>query len=152
MASVGLLVIIAVPNLKAIWYTNEFPEDAAHQLKNWYPDALEADIEDEVLVVNVFGYQWWWAFDYPQLGITTANEMIMPAGKVVELKLRSKDVIHSFWLPRIAGKVDLIPGRANEMWVQAGDTFEVWKVKNGLNGDDASLIAAFLICMARFQL
>ena len=121
MASVVLLVIIAVPNLKAIWYTNEFPEDAAHQLKNWYPDALEADIEDEVLVVNVFGYQWWWAFEYPQFDVVTANEFAVPVGKAVKINLRAADVIHSFWLPKLAGKVDLIPGRANWMWIQADE-------------------------------
>lgn len=143
-ASILLLVIIAVPTLQAIWYTHDTPASEESKLGNWYEgEGLSKAEEDNVLKIRVEGYQWWWAFDYPQLGITTANEMIMPAGKVVELELRSKDVIHSFWLPRIAGKVDLIPGRANEMWVQAGDTFEVWKEKNGLTGDDAALIAEY---------
>ena len=140
-ASILLLVIIAVPTLQAIWYTHDTPESEESKLGNWYPGkGLSKAEEDNVLRVRVDGYQWWWAFDYPQLGVTTANEMIMPAGKVVHLELRSKDVIHSFWLPRIAGKVDLIPGRANEMWVQAGDTFDVWKEKHDLQGDDASLV------------
>ncbi len=143
-ASILLLVIIAVPTLQAIWYTHDTPTPEESKLGSWYKgEGLSKAEEDNVLKIRVEGYQWWWAFDYPQLGITTANEMIMPAGKVVQLELRSKDVIHSFWLPRIAGKVDLIPGRANGMWIQAGDTFEVWKEKNDLTGDDASLIAEY---------
>lgn len=143
-ASILLLVVIAVPTLQAIWYTQEIPTPEESKLSNWYKgENLSKAEEDNVLKVRVEGYQWWWAFHYPQLGVTTANEMIIPAGKVVHLELRSKDVIHSFWLPRIAGKVDLIPGRANEMWIQAGDTFEVWKEKNNLTGDGPSLIADY---------
>ena len=88
-------------------YTQEIPTPVESQLGSWYEgEGLSKAEEGNILKVRVEGYQWWWAFDYPQLGITTANEMVMPAGKVVHLELRSKDVIHSFWLPRIAGKVD----------------------------------------------
>ena len=78
-------------------------------------------------------------FEYPQLGVTTANEMVIPAGKPVHLELRSVDVIHSFWLPRIAGKVDLIPGRANSMWIQAGDDFNQWQAKHNPEGSEMEL-------------
>ncbi len=71
------------------------------------------------LVVNVTGYQWWWKFDYPELGITTANELHIPTGRRVVLNLRSGDVLHSFWVPRIAGKRDLIPNQANQLWLEA---------------------------------
>ena len=143
-ASILLLVIIAVPTLSAIWYTHDTPITVESQLGTWYKgEGLSKAEESNVLTVRVEGYQWWWAFDYPQLGITTANEMVIPAGKIIQLELRSKDVIHSFWLPRIAGKVDLIPGRANEMWIQAGDSFEVWKEKNGIEGDEKTLIAEY---------
>ncbi|MEM8868131.1 MAG: cytochrome c oxidase subunit II [Verrucomicrobiota bacterium] len=142
--SVLLLVIIAVPTLKAIWFTHDIPVGTEHHLRSWYPDEDVAEEElDNVLVVNVIGYQWWWAFEYPQLGVTTANEMVMPAGKAIHLNLRSVDVIHSFWLPRIAGKVDLIPGRANYMWIQAGDTFNDWKLKTGATGDDPELTPSY---------
>ena len=118
--SILLLVIIAVPTLKGIWYTHDTPEDPESFMGAWYKGEELAEEESEnPLIVKVIGYQWWWAFEYPQLGITTANEMVIPAGKVVHLELRSSDVIHSFWLPRIAGKVDLIPGRTNSMWIQA---------------------------------
>ena len=143
-ASILLLVIVAVPTLKAIWYTHDFPVTEVSKLGNWYAGEGLAEAEkDNVLTIRVEGYQWWWAFDYPQLGITTANEMIIPAGKAVRLELRSKDVIHSFWLPRIAGKVDLIPGRANEMWIQAGDSFEDWQAKNPSEASDADQRVAY---------
>lgn len=142
--SVLLLVIIAVPTLRAIWFTHDLPIQPESELKAWYPgeDIAEGE-ESNILTINVIGYQWWWAFEYPQLGITTANEMIIPAGKAVKLNLRSVDVIHSFWLPQIAGKVDLIPGRANYMWIQAGDTFQKWLEKNQPEGSEADQRLAY---------
>ena len=146
-ASVLLLVIIAVPTLQAIWYTHDTPMNEYSKLGNWYSgEELSKDAEDEVLIIRVIGYQWWWEFEYPQLGINTANEMVIPAGKAVHLELRSVDVIHSFWLPRIAGKVDLIPGRANAMWIQAGDDFDRWALKNEIdtaNGNEVELQAVY---------
>lgn len=143
-ASILLLVVVAVPTLRAIWFTHDIPFSAESELGAWYEgEGLAAAEEENILTIRVDGYQWWWAFDYPQLGITSANEMIIPAGKVIRLELRSKDVIHSFWLPRIAGKVDLIPGRANEMWIQAGDSMKVWQEKRGMTGTDEELRAAY---------
>jgi cytochrome c oxidase subunit 2 len=143
-ASVLLLVVIAVPTLKAIWFTHDLPLDPASHMGAWYPgDDLEAEEADNILKIRVIGNQWWWAFEYPQLGITTANELILPAGRAVEIELRSVDVIHSFWLPRIAGKVDLIPGRTNGMWIQAGDTFARWSEKTSPQGTELELQAAY---------
>lgn len=120
--SVLLLVVIAVPTLEAIWFTHEMPSDTkASQLGTWYPGEVAPEEKNNVLEITVYGYQWWWAFDYPQFGIRTANELVIPTGKIVKLNLRSQDVIHSFWLPKIAGKVDLIPGRRNWMWIQADE-------------------------------
>lgn len=76
---------------------------------------------EETLEVRVVGYQWWWSFEYPDLGIVTANELRIPTGTRVNLTLESNDVIHSFWVPRLAGKVDLVPGRVNTMWIQADE-------------------------------
>jgi len=119
--SILLLVIIAIPTVRAVWYIDELPQDPSSHLSAWYKGSLPEQAEDEVLTINVYGYQWWWAFEYPQLGLTTANEFAIPLGKTVKLNLRSVDVIHSFWLPKIAGKVDLIPGRANWMWIRADE-------------------------------
>jgi cytochrome c oxidase subunit 2 len=72
--------------------------------------------------VNAVGHQFWWEFQYPEYGFTTANELHMPvsdpkAPTPTYLGLTSADVIHSFWVPRLAGKTDLIPNRVNSMWL-----------------------------------
>lgn len=73
------------------------------------------------LDIVVVGHQFWWEYRYPTLGIATANELHIPAdGKNIGpayLKVTSADVMHSFWLPRLAGKVDVIPNRVNELWI-----------------------------------
>jgi cytochrome c oxidase subunit 2 len=72
--------------------------------------------------VTVIGHQFWWEFRYPALGIVTANELHIPVSDSAHprptfLKLLSADTDHSFWVPQLAGKTDLIPNRVNEMWV-----------------------------------
>ncbi len=69
--------------------------------------------------VRVIGHQWWWEFQYPELNITTANELHAPLNAVVNFDLESVDVIHSFWVPQLAGKTDVIPGHVNHTWFQA---------------------------------
>ncbi len=69
--------------------------------------------------VNVVGHQWWWEFDYPDLGIVTANDLHIPAGQVVDLTLLSDNVIHSFWIPQLAGKTDVVPNHQNKTWLRA---------------------------------
>jgi cytochrome c oxidase subunit II len=74
------------------------------------------------LDVTAIGHQWWWEFRYPSLGIVTANELHVPVSDRANptptfLRLLSTDVAHSFWIPRLAGKTDLIPNRINQMWI-----------------------------------
>jgi cytochrome c oxidase subunit 2 len=73
--------------------------------------------------LEVTGHQWWWEVRYlsdnPSDEFVTANEIHIPVGKVVEVKLRGGDVIHSFWVPKLAGKTDMIPGQENETWIEA---------------------------------
>ncbi|HEV2122409.1 MAG TPA: cytochrome c oxidase subunit II [Chloroflexota bacterium] len=71
------------------------------------------------LNVRVIGHQWWWEFEYTDLGVSTANELHVPVGVPVVLQLESADVIHSFWVPMLGGKKDNIPGRQNNWWIQA---------------------------------
>jgi cytochrome c oxidase subunit 2 len=75
------------------------------------------------LTVTVRGQQWWWQFIYAGNGLDgefqTANELHIPVGQDVKLRLESADVIHSFWVPSLAGKLDLIPGRTNELTLHA---------------------------------
>lgn len=81
--------------------------------------ATRATLNPNDLQVKAIGHQWWWEFQYPQLGITTANELYIPVGKDVQITLESADVIHSFWVPKLAGKMDVIPGRVNQMQFNA---------------------------------
>jgi cytochrome c oxidase subunit II len=92
-----ILVVIAVPTVRAIFRT---------QAKA-VPGALQ---------VQVIGHQWWWEFRYPQYGIVTANELYLPIGRTVNFELKTADVLHSFWIPRLGGKRDLISNHTNYLW------------------------------------
>jgi cytochrome c oxidase subunit 2 len=92
-----VLLFIAVPTIQVIFRT-QAPAMAA--------GALE---------VTVRGKQWWWEFHYPTLNITTANELHLPVGQPVLFRLEGPDVIHSFWVPQLGGKRDVVPGRINTL-------------------------------------
>ena len=92
-----VLLVIAIPTIQIIFRTQSAARPAG---------ALEVDVR---------GHQWWWEFRYPSLGITTANELHLPVGQTVYLKMEGPDVIHSFWVPRLGGKRDVIPGRINTL-------------------------------------
>jgi cytochrome c oxidase subunit II len=82
----------------------------------------------DVMQIEVIGHQWWWEYNYPKQNVATANELHIPAGKTIDLRITSADVIHSFWPPKLAGKLDAIPGRLNHMQLKtdlndAGHTF-----------------------------
>jgi cytochrome c oxidase subunit 2 len=79
-------------------------------------------IPADALHVTVIGHQWWWEIRYQNLGIVTANELHVPVSTAAKpaltfLKLESADVAHSFWVPQLSGKTDLIPNRTNTMWI-----------------------------------
>ena len=80
---------------------------------------LRAAVPPDALHVDVSGEQWWWRVHYRDAGVDTANEIRIPVGRPVALALTSPDVIHSFWVPALAGKVDMIPGRSNALVIQA---------------------------------
>jgi cytochrome c oxidase subunit 2 len=94
-----LISVIAVPTVQTIFFTyREAPEDA--------------------LVVNVRGWQWWWEFTYETESgevITTANEIHVPVGRPVHLRMTSNDVIHSFWIPQMGGKRDVVANRESNL-------------------------------------
>ena len=69
------------------------------------------------LKVEVIAHQWWWEFRYPEYGIATANEVHVQRGRPVHFEMTSADVIHSFWIPRLGGKRDVVPGRTNHLWM-----------------------------------
>jgi cytochrome c oxidase subunit 2 len=96
LAPAIVLIFIAVPTIRTIFRTDGPPVENAMQ-------------------VEVIGHQWWWEFRYPDLGIVTANEMRVPAGRPVTLVMTSEDVIHSFWAPKLGGKRDVMPGRTTRI-------------------------------------
>jgi len=91
-----VLLVIAIPSIQIAFRTQGKPR----------PGSLE---------VTVIARQWWWEFRYAGLDVVTANELHVPAGRPVLLKLEGPDVIHSFWAPPMGGKRDVVPGRLNQM-------------------------------------
>ena len=87
----------------------------------------DAAAEEGDIVIDVYGKQWWWEVQYGEdksqggenLGVITANEIHVPVGKEVIFNLRTNNVIHSFWVPRLSGKMDLMPGHNNTLSITA---------------------------------
>lgn len=88
----------------------------------------DAPMPEDALQVRIVGHQWWWEVHYPDLGIITANEIHVPVStrdgkrRPTHVILESADVIHSFWVPQLAGKTDLIPNRINKTWIEPFQT------------------------------
>lgn len=100
LAPAVILVFVAVPTIETIFRTDGAPEAGAIQ-------------------IEVVGHQWWWEYRYPAYNIVTANELHIPREAPIALTLTSRDVIHSFWAPRLAGKRDAILGRTNRLAFRA---------------------------------
>ncbi len=86
--------------------------------------AIENPSEQSTFRIRVIARRWWWEVLYPDQGITTANEIHIPVGVPVQFQLESVDVIHSFWVPQLNGKMDVIPGRTNYLTLQADQAGE----------------------------
>lgn len=97
-----LIIILAIPTVK---YVFSFAKDYSQ--------------DGNAIKVQVTGHQFWWEFYYPEFGIRTAQDLIIPTGKKVVLELKTTDVLHSFWLPAIAGKMDTNPVKnENKMYIE----------------------------------
>jgi cytochrome c oxidase subunit 2 len=83
--------------------------------------ALSAEGRDADLTIDVIGHDWWWEAVYEESGARTANEIHIPVGVPVRLRLTTDDVIHSFWVPQLQAKTDMVPGKTNEMWLEADE-------------------------------
>ncbi len=110
--AIPVFLIIAVDGADFFWMARVMNMVAA-------PPPAPTDLN-----IQVVGHRWWWEFDYPDLGIVTANELHIPVGTTVQISLKSVDVIHSFWVPQISGKTDVIPGQHNTMWLKANQVGE----------------------------
>lgn len=86
-------------------------------------DMLPLPVEGEQpLRIQVIGHQWWWEVRYADGRVITANQLILPVDQPLDIQLTSADVIHSFWVPRLGGKLDMVPGRTNTLRLQASET------------------------------
>jgi cytochrome c oxidase subunit 2 len=110
--SVTVAAVLTILTLVSLIFANVLTGRALEDVRT--PDALR---------VQVTGNQWWWDVQYenpvPSLRVTTANELHIPVGRPVGVHLLSNDVIHSVWIPNLQGKIDLVPGRLNELWLRA---------------------------------
>ena len=82
---------------------------------------LSTSAQETSLTVEVVAHDWWWEVRYPESGAITANEIHIPTGEPVLVELRTADVIHSFWVPRLQVKADMIEGRTNELLLETDD-------------------------------
>jgi cytochrome c oxidase subunit 2 len=95
-----VLLVIGIPTIRIVFKTQEAPAATA-------------------LNVDVVGHQWWWEFKYPGVNVATANELHLPVGQAVAFHLEAPDVIHSFWVPQLGGKRDVVPHRVNRIVLTA---------------------------------
>lgn len=89
-------------------------------------DGIQQPTGVKTITVTAIGHQWWWEFQYPDQHITTADELHVPINTVIHVNLVSDNVIHSFWIPDLAGKTDVIPGHDNYMWFKS-DTLGAYR-------------------------
>ena len=104
----ALLIVVAIPTVFTIFDNANSPDP----------------VDQGGLVVDAIGHQWWFEFRYPHPNnkgedVVFANELHIPIGEIVNIRLESDDVIHSFWVPKLGGKVDMVPNNDNTMWLQA---------------------------------
>jgi cytochrome c oxidase subunit II len=101
-----ILMMITIPTIRTIMRT---------QPTTWPADAL---------TIQVRAHQWWWEFDYPDQKIQTADELHIPNHRTIHLELYSEDIIHSFWVPALGGKRDVVPGQVNQITLVANTAGE----------------------------
>ncbi|KMK77083.1 cytochrome c oxidase subunit II [Alkalihalobacillus pseudalcaliphilus] len=100
-----LLVILAVPTISGTF-----------MMADMEPDPVAGE---DTVVIDVTGHQFWWQFDYQNEGFTAGQDVYIPVGEKVLFELHAEDVLHSFWVPALGGKIDTVPGITNEMWLEA---------------------------------
>lgn len=91
-----------------VCYTNNLSSDQAEQAAG-----------NDLIVVNVIGRQWWWEYQYPQYGFSSATQLVVPATKVVKMVMSSTDVIHAWWIPELGPQYNVTPGYNEVRWFQA---------------------------------
>lgn len=114
-----LLIILAVPTVMTTFSLAEPATDVETSAEAAEDEEAVEASEEGPLRVKVTAYQFWWQFEYPDHGIVTAQDLYIPTGEKVYFELTAEDVIHSFWVPALGGKMDTNPGLVNEMFLEA---------------------------------
>ncbi len=117
------LIVLTILFVLGLRLLREFPIHGMHGGPNHA--VMAQSMKPDILIV---GHQWWWEIHYlnedPSQEVTTANELHLPVGKPVNIRLETRDVMHSFWVPALHGKVDLIPGQPNYLRIMASQPGE----------------------------
>lgn len=92
----------------------------------WAQHDLASPDDPARLTVDVVDHQYWWEVYYADASFVTANEIYIPVGEPVNFRLNADDVIYSFWVPELSGKLELVPGRVNEFWIEADEPGAFW--------------------------
>jgi cytochrome c oxidase subunit II len=112
------LIVLTILFVLGLGLLRDFPIHGMHGGMNQQQMALMMKPE-----IRIIGHQWWWEIQYlnddPSQSFTTANELHLPTGRHVNIEVRTADVMHSFWVPALHGKVDLIPGQPNYIRIEA---------------------------------
>jgi cytochrome c oxidase subunit 2 len=145
VAAVVFVVVEALLIFAVVRYRRRFPDETPEQIEGntrlemiWtiIPAVIlivlfgltlrvlrvENNAPADAYVVEVTGHQWFWEFNYPETEVTTnsrTDDLYIPADEPVVFEIRSNDVIHSFWVPELSGKIDAIPGHTNTLWFEA---------------------------------
>ncbi|MGN8645137.1 cytochrome c oxidase subunit II [Gracilibacillus sp. HCP3S3_G5_1] len=126
-----LLIIIAVPTIASTY------------------DLADESAKEDSINVNVTGLQFWWNFEYANEGVQTSQEMYIPVNERVYLNMMSSDVIHSFWVPSITGKMDVSPENENTMYIEAYEEGVYWGKCTEFCGDSHSLMDFKIIAVSQ---
>lgn len=102
-----LLIILAVPTITGTFMMAD--------------DEPDPEVGENTVEIKVTGHQFWWQFDYENEGFTAGQEVYIPVGEKVLFELHAQDVMHSFWVPALGGKIDTIPGITNSIWLEADE-------------------------------
>ncbi|MFC4735484.1 cytochrome c oxidase subunit II [Bacillus daqingensis] len=111
-----LLLLLAIPNVMDTFTLADtgIPDEGVDE------ELLDEDEEvEDYVVIEAHGHQFWWEFIYPELGVNAGQDMYIPTDTRVIVELEASDVIHSFWVPALAGKQDNVPGITNDLWFEA---------------------------------
>lgn len=124
----GIAIPLIVLSIIFIWglsLLRAFPIHGMHGASSH--EQMTRSMKPDILIV---GHQWWWEIHYlsddPSQQVVTANELHLPVGRPVNIRLETRDVMHSFWVPALHGKVDLIPGHSNYLRIEAAEPGEYW--------------------------